>query len=141
MNVSIRTATTDDSEVIANLSSQLGYTIFVEDTKLNIELVNKSTNDILYVTVLNNHVVGWMRVFYSFRIESKPFCEIAGVVVDESSRGIGVGKMLIDKAIEWSLQKNAETLRVRTNVTRTKTHKFYEKMEFTLKKEQKVYVM
>jgi hypothetical protein len=47
--------------------------------------------------------------------------------------------MLIEKAIEWAGNKSSETLRVRTNMIRTQTHRFYEAVGFELMKQQNVY--
>lgn len=139
MNVSIRQAKNSDAKAITYLSAQLGYTISETDTSSNIELLHDSGQSIVYVALLDDSIVGWIQVIYSVRIESKPFCEIAGVVVDEKIRGKGIGRLLIDTAIEWSHSTSAETLRVRTNVIRSETHRFYEEFGFTLQKQQRVY--
>jgi N-acetylglutamate synthase-like GNAT family acetyltransferase len=139
MSILIRTAKKEDAKAISRLSSQLGYQISEEDTIYNIELLNESEHDVVYVAILDNNVIGWIHIFYSLRIESKPFCEIGGLVVDENIRGSGIGRMLIKKAVEWSRMKLCETLRVRTNIVRLETHKFYAKMGFTLTKQQNVF--
>lgn len=130
-----------DGRAVAALSFQLGYEISEAETIHNIELAEESGQDIVYVATLNNGVVGWIHISHSLRIESRSFCEIGGLVVDENVRGKGIGGMLIEKAIEWSKSKSSETLRVRTNVIRLETHKFYEKMGFALKKQQSVFGM
>jgi GNAT superfamily N-acetyltransferase len=139
MNISIRQAGINDANVIANLSFQLGYTISESETISNIQWLSKSQNDVIYIAAVEDVVVGWIHVLYARRVESKPFCEIAGLVVEENVRRKGIGKLLIEKAISWSRQTSAETLRVRTNIIRTETHKFYERAGFTLGKQQKVY--
>ncbi len=139
MSVSIRSATSDDAKAIADLSLQLGYSISEVETISNIQWLSKSKHDIIYVAILDSSVVGWIHVLYSVRVESKPFCEIAGLVVDETVRGNGIGRSLIEEAMEWSRHTSAETLRVRTNIIRTEAHKFYEGFGFTLGKQQRVY--
>ena len=130
-----------DGRAVAALSFQLGYEISEAETTHNIELAEESGQDIVYVATLNNNVVGWIHIFYSLKIESRSFCEIGGLIVDENVRGKGIGGMLIMKAVEWSKNRSSETLRVRTNVIRLETHKFYEKMGFVLKKQQSVFGM
>ena len=80
-----------------------------------------------------------MHVFYTMRIETGPFCEIGGLVVDEGERGKGAGRALIEKAIEWSRTRDVATLRVRSNTIRTEAHIFYRKMAFEEVKEQKIF--
>ena len=61
------------------------------------------------------------------------------LVVDESYRGKGIGKKLIDTAADWLKQKGEKTLRIRCNVIRDETHKFYEHLGFIEKKKQKIF--
>lgn len=141
MSLHIRTVKLEDAPVITRLSHQLGYAISDANTTANLQWLEESPNDIVYVAITDNKVVGWMHVFYTVRVESQPFCEIAGLVVDEHVRGQGIGKMLIQKAVEWSSAKPCNSLRVRTNVTRTDTHRFYANAGFRLSKKQKIFVM
>lgn len=141
MNLAIRHATAKDAKAITNLSFQLGYSLSEAATVLNLELLENSERDIVYVAVQNERVIGWMQVSYCVKLESRPFCEIMGLVTDEHVRGKGVGRMLVMHAAEWGRQRNCATLVVRTNVVRTEAHRFYEVCGFTLKKEQKVYGM
>ena len=141
MEIQVRKAAPTDIQSITRLSFQLGYSQTEEATATNLEWVDKSENDDAYVADLNGQVIGWMQVTYVVRLESKPFCELVGLVVDEKARGGGVGKLLIEKAIEWAKSRSTETLRLRTNVIRTEAHKFYQKVGFTLIKEQKIFCM
>jgi GNAT superfamily N-acetyltransferase len=38
-------------------------------------------------------------------IEVMPHCEINGLVIDEQHRGMGIGKLLIDKVKDWAKEK------------------------------------
>ncbi|XZF14784.1 GNAT family N-acetyltransferase [Chitinophagaceae bacterium MMS25-I14] len=140
MNVIIRLATIGDASAISELSEQLGYNISETDTRKYMELIRNNNNDVVYVAELNGAVAGWMQVFYTVRIESAPFCEIAGLVVNEQYRGMGIGKTLIEYGRNWAAER-CHCLKVRTNVLREKTHRFYEGAGFTEVKEQKIYEM
>ena len=139
MAISIRHITGDDVRVVADLSRQLDYTISEEDTLRQIRLITESGGDAGYVAVEDGRVIGWMHVFYALRIESQPFCEVGGLVVDERYRGKGIGKMLVKKAVEWCATKECKRLVVRSNVKRADAHKFYEASGFKEAKEQKVF--
>lgn len=84
-------------------------------------------------------IIGWIHAFHSLHIESLPFVEIGGLVVDEKHRGEGVGKALINEVKEWSIKQTIFTLRLRTQVKRLDAHKFYRALNFTEVKEQKVF--
>ncbi len=47
--------------------------------------------------------------------------------------------MLVEVVGKWAKSRNCKTLRVRCNTLRTESHKFYEKAEFQLNKEQKIF--
>ena len=52
------------------------------------------------------------------------------LVVDESRRGLGIGAALVDAALDWAAGQGFDTLRVRSNVVRERTHAFYERLGF-----------
>ncbi|HEU4555681.1 MAG TPA: GNAT family N-acetyltransferase [Chitinophaga sp.] len=137
--IQVRAAIEKDAQQIAGLSSQLGYTLSVDDTMRNIIAIDKSNFDMAYVAVMNGQVVGWIHVFYTMRLETGPFCEIGGLVVDAGSRGKGIGRQLVEKAKKWAAERNSSRLRVRCQVKRTDAHAFYTRTGFEEKKEQKVF--
>ena len=139
MDFHLRKATMRDAEAICRLSGELGYKTTIENTKIRLEEVSR--NDDHFVVVVYDHqkVVGWIHAFYSISIESDSFIEIGGLVIDNTYRRTGLGKMLVEKIIEWSQLKKTNKLRVRSNVIRKETHQFYESMGFSLTKEQKVF--
>lgn len=84
-------------------------------------------------------MVGWVHGFYSLRVESDPFIEIGGLVVDENHRQKGIGVQLVEKVNTWASTKGCNKLRVRCNTIRLESHEFYNLIGFTLNKEQKVF--
>lgn len=69
-------------------------------------------------------------------IESPPFVEIGGLVVDQRHRGVGTGKQLIEACERWAAQIGVNKLRVRTNQTREDAVRFYTRIGFSQKKAQ-----
>ncbi len=135
-----RPATIFDAIAIAELACQLGYptTISKAATRLA-HLLNKSDNTVLVAVTKLNVVIGWIHVFGAYRIESDPFAEIGGLVVDQSHRNHGVGKDLVEAAIEWARNRGYHSLKVRSNVIRAGAHKFYAREGFSLVKNQGVF--
>ena len=141
MNITFRKATLTDASVINELSQQLGYENVVTNTASYISALNNLTNEELVVAEYQNNIIAWMQLSYILRIESGYFGEITGLVVDERHRSAGVGNMLVEYARDWCKSKGLRRLKVRTNVLRQRTHGFYERSGFTLRKEQKIYEM
>lgn len=139
--INIRLVETRDINSVARLSQQLGYDINEAVTARNIELLDGNSDNVIWVASNADAVIGWMQVSYLVRVETGRFCEIVGLVVDEHNRGKGVGRMLLVQAIQWCKDKNCTRLKVRTNVTRKDTHRFYAAVGFEEVKEQKVFEM
>jgi len=137
--IHIRRAELGDSRSIAQLSGQLGYDSSEGEIRARLSKMIDTEDNCIYVALDQDRIVGWVHALYALRVESDPFVEIAGLVVDEHDRGQGIGKILVDRIINWAESKKCRMIRVRTNVIRKESHKFYEKLAFSLKKEQKIY--
>src|SRR6185369_4469418 len=95
----------------------------------------------IFVLSQENQMTGWIHGIYSLRVESDPFVEIGGLVVDKDFRRQGSGKFLVNKIIEWSLSRNCHLIRVRCNIIRREANAFYGAIGFNEIKQQKVYDM
>ena len=71
--------------------------------------------------------------------DAATFAFLADVFVDEKYRGKGIGKKLIQHAIDWSLKQKIFKLRVRTQTKRLDALQFYRSLKFEEVKEQKVF--
>jgi GNAT superfamily N-acetyltransferase len=138
MEILIRPIAESDVSSVTSLCEQLGYLQTTAQTLKNIQEVLASENHAAFVAELQGKVIGWIGLG-TFQIESGSCCEIHGLVVDESSRNKGAGKMLIKKAKQWAKEKGNNSLRLRCNVKRKEAHLFYRHIGFREIKEQKVF--
>jgi GNAT superfamily N-acetyltransferase len=135
----IRTATMDDFEWMTHLSNQLGYVAHSEKTKERLAEIFASADNCVFVATTNEIGVGWIHGFYTLRVESDPFVEIGGLVIDKTYRRKGVGRLLTEQVAEWAKAKNVSAVRVRCNVVRNEAHQFYKQIGFQELKEQKIF--
>ena len=133
--------TANDAGAVNALSKQLGYFLSIEQTLQNINSVLQSKDHIAFVAEYENKIVGWIGVAQAIMIEVMPHCEINGLVIDEDYRGMGMGKLLIDKVKHWAKEKGNDKLALHCNVKRTEAHLFYEHLGFTELKQQRNYVI
>ena len=135
----VRPATADDVAALVPLCEQLGYpsTAYQVDTRLR--RVFASGNQAVFVAEIDGHVVGWIHVHESLTVESDPYAEIGGLVVDARARGKGVGRALVEEARRWSRRSGFQSLVVRSNVVRPESHPFYERLGFRRTKTSHVY--
>jgi len=139
MEIFIRQILEKDAQEVASLSRQLGYDPGIEQTLENINAILDNKDHSAFVAVHDDKVIGWIGVCQAIQIESAPYCEIHGLIVNNLYRKQGIGKMLIEKAKIWCLEKGSAKLRVRCNIRRTETHLFYRHLDFKEVKEQKVF--
>lgn len=139
MNIEIRRITVDDANEMQLLSKQLGYEMSLNDTIEQIKEILCSESDFAAVAFTETKIIGWIHVFKAVRLETKPFAEIGGLVVDENYRSKGIGRQLVDGIRPWCQKKGIIEVRVRSNVKRKEAHQFYRSVGFSELKEQKVF--
>ena len=133
--------TANDAGAVNALSKQLGYFLSIEQTLQNINSVLQSKDHTAFVAEYENKIVGWIGVAQAIMIEVMPHCEINGLVIDEHHRGMGMGKLLIDKVKHWAKEKGNDKIGLHCNVKRTEAHLFYEHLGFTELKQQRNFVI
>jgi len=139
--VQIREISEEDAESVATLSTQLGYESDIKQTSERIKRINNSNENCAFVALVDGEVVGWIHGFYTLRIESDPFIEIGGLIVDEKYRNLKIGKQLIENINLWAKKHQVKKLKVRCNIKRTESHKFYERLGFKENKRQIAFEM
>ena len=141
MKITIREITANDATAVNALSKQLGYPLSIEQTLQNINAVLQSKDHTAFVAEFTNKIVGWIGASQAIMIEVMQYCEINGLVIDQDHRGLGIGKLLIDKVKQWAREKNNNKIGLRCNVKRTEAHLFYEHLGFAEIKQQKNFVI
>ena len=135
----IRGSVLEDSKAIADLSGQLGYPASSEEINVRLEKVISHPENCAFSAVCDGQVIGWIHAFYTLRIETPPFVEIAGLVVDQNNRKKDVGRELVSSVINWAKRFQTTSVRVRSNVMRHEAHDFYRRIGFDEIKDQKIF--
>ena len=139
MEIQLRKMSMEHAQDVCRLSDQLGYPLSTTQIENNINEITSSENYAAFVALYNQQIVGCIYAFRALLIESKPFIEIGGLIVDENFRNSGIGKKLVEKIKVWALENAINEVRVRSNVLRNEAHKFYLNNGFTEMKQQKVF--
>jgi len=138
--VTIRTALLGDAPNLAVLSGVLGYPVVDETLALRLgNLLTRNEDIVLVVEVAPSQVVGWLHGAEQELLESGRRCEILGLVVDAVYRGQGVGRQLVAAVEEWAATRGLDQMVVRSNVVRTGSHPFYERLGYVRAKTQHAY--
>lgn len=135
----VSTAELGHAHDISVLSAQLGYPASDADIRKRLQALAKSPSHAVYVACEEGKVLGWIHVFHAVILETGAFCEIGGLVTDEKHRGRGIGRLLVNKALDWMAEQGVTIMRVRSQVKRKEAHAFYLNAGFREIKEQKVF--
>ncbi|SFC31718.1 GNAT family N-acetyltransferase [Bacillus sp. UNCCL81] len=139
MEIKYRIASTNDSSEIARLSGQLGYNVEKDEVIERLNKILGQNDHVVIVAEIEGQLIGWIHAHGRYLIESPPYVEIDGLIVDSTYRGQKIGKLLVERCEEWSKLSGFKEIRVRTNETRLETLIFYEKIGFKNTKSQKVF--
>ena len=139
----IRPARPEDAAELARLSTQLGYPMsaaMAASQLSEVEVTGRGDHAVLVAEAsASERLAGWIQVSVSRIFEAPGAAEIAGLVVDESRRGEGIGPRLLRAAEDWARARGCAVLRVRSNVVRERAHAFYEREGYERVKVQQVF--
>ncbi len=138
--VRIRPMEPRDAEAAAQLCLELGYERSADDVLSWIETIGSNKEgQAAFVACQGDEVLGWIEVSMERRLQSRPFALIGGLIVKESARGQGIGRLLCESAEEWAWHHNAEKVRVTSRSTRLDAHRFYLQSGFEITKLSQVF--
>jgi GNAT superfamily N-acetyltransferase len=136
----LRVARPDDATRLAALSAMLGYPVAVDSLGARLaRLLARPTDLVLVAESAEGEIIGWVHAAEQELLESERRCEILGLVVDAAHRGHGTGRRLVTGAEEWAASRGLELIAVRSNVARTESHPFYERLGYLRVKTQHAY--
>ncbi|HVT57097.1 MAG TPA: GNAT family N-acetyltransferase [Thermoanaerobaculia bacterium] len=154
----IRPARLADAAALADLSTQLGYPSSPGATAARLARLLHTAQTaqtappapqspvaaaadhlVLVAATSAGQVVGWVHLGTTVTLESEPFVELFGLVVDQALRGRKIGERLVLSGLEWAAARGFDQVRVRSNVVRADAHRFYERLGFKVVKTQKVF--
>jgi GNAT superfamily N-acetyltransferase len=138
--VTIRAASREDAQALGPLCEQLGYPSAPADVARRLERILADPLQAVYLAETSGRqVVGWIHIFAHVTVESDPCAELGGLVVADGHRSRGVGERLLAQAEEWARGRGYGRMTVRSNVLRTRAHRFYERLGYRSHKSQRVF--
>jgi ribosomal protein S18 acetylase RimI-like enzyme len=137
----VRSVRLTDSDSLAVLAGQLGYPLLNSGQfQERLKMILSDSEQAVYVAETGlGTVCGFVSVFIVYTVQSEPFAELGGLVVDENHRGQGIGTALIAETEKWAKQRGFSTLRLRSRSTRTDAHRLYDQLGFERIKSQIVF--
>lgn len=136
----IRKALSRDAGQISALLDQLGYSVSPKAVRRRLDALQERTGNATWVAIAEDEtVIGCLQAMLDLRLAEGVYVEITSLVVDSAYRGQGLGQRLVTVAEDWGRRKGGTQLRVRCNVKRERTHRFYRQLGYQVLKRQMVF--
>ncbi|MDP3583479.1 MAG: GNAT family N-acetyltransferase [Ignavibacteria bacterium] len=126
-------------EQVSSLLSQLGYNVNVDELPDRIKSIRENNKGTVLLAIEEEKVLGCIHTMVVSRLAEGTCGEVVSLVVDESMRGKGIGKFLLEESIKWLKERGQTKVRIRCNSIREEAHKFYTYLGYIEKKSQKVF--
>jgi GNAT superfamily N-acetyltransferase len=135
----VRRAAIFDAAQLAQLSALLGYPISDAQAHSRLSQLLESPTHVVFVADSGSGLAGWASAELRISLESGMRVEITGLVVDAATRRQGLGRLLTGHIERWARAQNCPVLFVRSNVARSESHPFYERLGYVRIKTQHSY--
>jgi ribosomal protein S18 acetylase RimI-like enzyme len=85
----------------------------------------------LFVAQAEQQVVGFAGVYLAHALEfDATYGRLIGLAVDESFRGQGIGRMLLERIEDWLGEQQAAMLVITSGLHRKQAHRFYQALGY-----------
>ena len=133
MNIEIRDARDGDAEALSPLMEQLMHQPSTPgQIRLRLSRLASTGADRVVVAVLDGRVVGLAGLHLAWMVHTDaPTARLLSLVVDERCRGQGIGRLLVEGAVEQARAWGCDRLELTSRLEREGAHSFYETVGFT----------
>lgn len=136
-HVAIRTILPSDNQILASIvrSSLAEFganhpgTVYYDETTDHLYELFQTVNSIYFVASINSEIVGGGGIFPSAGLPAET-CELVKMYLKNTARGFGLGKLLIEKCIEFAVNTGFKKIYIESMPELKKALVIYEKFGF-----------
>lgn len=131
MKTQIRRGTREDATAIARLLTQLGFPTDAACVPMRLERVTAGGPAVAFLATRGRHVLGLATVHVVPVLQrDRDVAWLTALVVEESARGTGVGRALVEAAVRFASEAGCEGLSTTAHEQCNGVQGFYEAMGF-----------
>ncbi|MGD0247675.1 MAG: GNAT family N-acetyltransferase [Candidatus Limnocylindrales bacterium] len=133
MEPEVRDAVESDAEALAPLMEQLVHRPCTPaQVRSRLARLAATGVDRVLVAVVDGRVVGFAGVTYAWLFHADvPTARLMSIVIDESCRGQGIGRWLVEASVAQARAWGCDRLELTSRLERAGSHSFYETVGFT----------
>lgn len=125
---------------MADLAGQLGYPCTGDQIRSRMDEMHDPNEYAVYVAELSTGgIAGWIGVFLFRAVALDKCAEINGLIVDQTIRSYGIGKILLGAAEQWARNVGCSAISVHSNIRRGRAHQFYTRNGYQWGKTQELF--
>jgi ribosomal protein S18 acetylase RimI-like enzyme len=130
LSIAIRLAEAADTDALAVLLNELGYEVTPEQVRRAL-IARVVDYDPVFVATSNGTVVGMIALHIARWIQlEKPIARVTAMIVDGKFQRRGIGRRLIDQALDHARQQKCGSIELTTANERDDAHAFYRELGF-----------
>lgn len=128
--ISIRDLIAEDIPAARELLAQLGYRMAVKEVRRRYDAVVRSANHALIVAERDGSMIALCHVYARPALDKPPEAVVQALVVDQTRRGGGVGKLMMAAAERWAAERGFDSVALGSHVVRSDAHAFYKALGY-----------
>lgn len=122
----VRPALPGDADDVARLLDQLGYPCDTAEAAQRIHVLHEDRQQVLLLARRDGRACGLLGLHFLYYLPLGALtCRITALVVDVEARGGGIGRQLLDEAVQRARRAGCARLELTTALHRTEAHAFY----------------
>ena len=131
--VAVREATDADAPALAPLLGELGYLVTGATLAPRLRRMLARDDQKILIAEGEGGSLGLLALhIFPVLAYDRDLAMVMALVITEQARGLGVGRLLVDRAEAMAREAGASRLMVTTHVRRADAHSFYERLGFEL---------
>ena len=138
--IEIRPAKETDVDALHVLAFQLGYSPSKDSLLDGLKKMSHHSDYEVVVITADEIVVGKMTLNIRYRMENPAFLQVTAIVTNESVRGSGYGRRLMEYAEYRAKVQGFSSVALYSNNKRLDAHSFYKSMGYSGDKESVLFV-